>query len=160
MKRREFIKKAAIGTGSLTALNLYDLTVPSGIDALSTSGGIGIEEALYYLEKGKDKNIMPEVRPEIRDNPRAVFLIETHVDAKRDKEGYDGYFTEAVPQLQAEGKRIAKERELGECDVNKIDIYWIRNGEIIPVNNLSEIKRHPLGLNWALQDDPEQRLFW
>ena len=64
-------------------------------------------------------------------------------------------FTEAVPQLQAEGKRVVKERKLGECDGSKIDIYCISNSEIIPIKNLSEIKRHPLWLNRALQYNPE-----
>ena len=57
--------------------------------------------------------------------------------------------------------RVAKELGHGECDVNKIDVYKIReNGEIVPIKNISEIKRHPLGLNIARKKDPEQRLFW
>jgi len=57
--------------------------------------------------------------------------------------------------------RIAKERGIGECDPQKIDIYWIRdNGDIVPVKNIAEIKRHPIGLNWARKEDPSQRLFW
>jgi len=106
MKRREFLKKASIGTGSLAALNLYNMAVPMEVNALSTSGGIGIEEALYILEKGKAKNLIPEIRPEIKRNPRTVFLIETHVDAAPDK---DGFYTEAVPQLEAAGKNVAEQ---------------------------------------------------
>ena len=57
--------------------------------------------------------------------------------------------------------RVAKEKGYGECDPNKIDIYWIReNGDIEPVKNIAEIKRHPLGLNWAGSKNPEERLFW
>ena len=57
--------------------------------------------------------------------------------------------------------RVAKERGLGECDINKIEINKILdNGEIVPIRNISEIKRHPLGLNWARKKDPDQRLFW
>ena len=56
--------------------------------------------------------------------------------------------------------RVAKEKGLGECDVNKIDIYRIRNGEIVPVKNLAEIKRFRIGLNWAREKDPDERLFW
>jgi len=93
----------------MAGLSAYDTVLPNNGYAFSTSGGIGIEEGLYYLERGKEKNIIPEVRPEIRNNPRAVFLIETYVEAKKDKVGYDGYYKEAVPQLQAEGKRIASE---------------------------------------------------
>jgi len=106
MKRREFMKKAAVGTGGLTALGMYEILDSEESYAFPTSGGMGVEEAVYYLERGKENNIEPEIRPEIRNNPRAVFLIETHVNAKKDK---SGHFTEAVPQLQAEGKRIARQ---------------------------------------------------
>ena len=56
--------------------------------------------------------------------------------------------------------RIAKERGLGENDPNKIDIYWIRNGEIIPVKNLREIKRYRLGVNLHTWTETGERLFW
>jgi uncharacterized protein (DUF362 family) len=106
MKRREFFRKVAAGTGSIASLSFYEMVNQNTADAFSTSRGMGVEEAMYILEKGKEKNVIPEIRPEIRDNPRAVFLIETHVDARKDE---SGHFTEAVPQLQAEGKRIARE---------------------------------------------------
>ncbi|MDP2984920.1 MAG: DUF362 domain-containing protein [Candidatus Latescibacter sp.] len=106
MDRREFIKKAAAGTGSLTALGMYEMFSPERAQAAASSGGMGVEEALAILGKGKEKNVPPEIRPEIRNNPRAVFLIETHVDARPDA---SGHFTEAVPQLASEGKRIAGE---------------------------------------------------
>ncbi|MCE5250285.1 DUF362 domain-containing protein [bacterium] len=101
MNRRKFIGAVALGSVALPGVNLYDLADSGRADALSSSGGIGIEEGLYILEKGKEKNIPPAVRPEIRNNPRAVFLIETHVDAVKDG---DGFFTEAVPQLAEAGK--------------------------------------------------------
>lgn len=106
MKRREFIKKASVAAGSLAALSMYEILEAEKSYAFPTSGGMGVEEALYYLERGKERNIMPEIRPEIRNNPQAVFLIETHVDAQKDE---SGHFTEAIPQLQAEGKRIAQQ---------------------------------------------------
>ena len=106
MKRRDFIQKAALTGANIAALSVYDLSQPQHSEAFPTSGGMGVEEALYILERGKEKNVVPEIRPEIRDNPKAVFLIETHVDAKLDE---SGHFTEAVPQLEAEGKRIAQE---------------------------------------------------
>lgn len=56
--------------------------------------------------------------------------------------------------------RVAKEKGYGECDPEKIKIYWIRNKEIIPLKSLSEIKRHPLGINWSRLKDPNERLFW
>ena len=47
------------------------------------------------------------------------------------------------------------------ADINKIEINKILdNGEIVSIRNISEIKRHPLGLNWARKKDPDQRLFW
>jgi len=56
--------------------------------------------------------------------------------------------------------RVAKERGLGECDPAKIPLYWIRNGEIIPVKNLSEIKRYRLGVNMHTWAETGKRLFW
>ena len=34
------------------------------------------------------------------------------------------------------------------------------DGDIVPVRSIDELPRYPLGLNWALADDPSQRLFW
>ena len=56
--------------------------------------------------------------------------------------------------------RIAKERGLGECNPAKIDIYWIRNGEIVPVKNLTEIKWYRLGVNMHTWKETGERLFW
>ena len=107
MKRRDFIKKTAAGAGSLAALSMYEILNSQESQAFPTSsGGMGVEEAMYILERGKAKNTIPEIRPEIKNNPRAVFLIETYVDARKDE---SGHFTEAVPQLEAEGNRIARE---------------------------------------------------
>ena len=75
MDRREFIKKAAAGTGSLTALGMYEMFSPERAQAVASSGGMGVEEALAILEKGKEKKVAPEIRPEIRNNPRGVYLI-------------------------------------------------------------------------------------
>ena len=55
--------------------------------------------------------------------------------------------------------RAARERSLGECDVNKIDIYRIRDGEITPVKNTAEIKRYCLGVSMA-KEKPDERVFW
>ena len=105
MKRRDFMKTAVLSTGGVAALHMCDMIAARDASAFPTSGGVGIEEAMYHLERGKEKNLLPELRQEIRDNPRAVFLIETHVDAQKDA---SGHFTEAAPQLEAEGKRIAE----------------------------------------------------
>jgi len=104
MQRRDFMKKSSTGTAAFAGTSLFGYAMPMIADAFSSGGGIGIEEGLYYLEVGKETNVMPEVRPEIRDNPRAVFLIETGVRAERSPEGY---FSEAAPQIVEEGKRIA-----------------------------------------------------
>ena len=105
MKRRDFLTKVAIGTGGFAVMTLADIIDLEEAQAFPTSGGMGIEEALYNLEMGKEKNIMPDIRPEIKNNPRAVFLIETHVNARRDERGL---YSEAVPQLQAAGKSVAE----------------------------------------------------
>lgn len=107
MKRREFIRKAAVaGTGVAASLYMCDMLAAGDAEAFPTSGGMGIEEGMYLLDKGKEKNLLPEICPELRDNPHAVFLIPTHVEASKDA---SGHFTEAAPQLEAEGKRIAKQ---------------------------------------------------
>jgi len=83
---------------------LFDLAMPFDADAFDTGGGIGIEEGLYILDGRREKNINPEIRPEIRDNPRAVFLVETHVEARRDARGF---YSDAREQLMEAGKRTA-----------------------------------------------------
>ncbi|MCE5249478.1 DUF362 domain-containing protein [bacterium] len=104
MKRRNFIKTAATGAGTITALSMCEMFKPNDAGAFPTSGGMGVEEALYMLDNGKEKNIAPAIRPEILSNPRAVFIIETHVDARKDE---SGHFTEAVPQLESAGRSVA-----------------------------------------------------
>ena len=106
MKRREFLKKSAVGAASLGVMHMCDMFTPEQASAFPTNGGgMGLEEANYYLDRGREKNLAPKLRPEILNNPRAVFLIETHVDARKDE---TGHFTEAVPQLRNEGNRVAK----------------------------------------------------
>ena len=106
MKRREFIQKAALGSSIFAGSGLASLAMPVNVGAFSTGGGMGIEEALYRLESGKEKNSMPKIRPEIINNPRAVFLIETHVSSRRNEKGF---FTEARPQLEEIGKQVVNE---------------------------------------------------
>lgn len=106
MKRRNFIKKMSIGAGSAASLHLCDMIDANYANAFSTSTGMGIEAGLYFLDKGKEKNTMPQVRREIRDNPRAVFLMRTHVDARKDS---SGHYTEASPQLESAGNEVARQ---------------------------------------------------
>jgi len=105
MKRREFLLKSAQSAAVLAGAGLYDYAEPLSAEAANTGGGLGIAEALEILERGKGGNFRPEIRPEIRDNPRAVFIIETRVDARKDA---DGFFTEARPQLEEAGKLAAR----------------------------------------------------
>ena len=104
MKRREFIKKTAVGTAALATTEMWEHFRPNTAKAHIRGGGIDIEDALEMIELGKPKNFMPEIRPEIINNPRSVFLIETHVSARRDSRGF---FEEARPQMEEIGKQIA-----------------------------------------------------
>ena len=104
VKRRDFIKKTALYGGIAAGSEFFASAVPEEAAALGTGGGIDISEALYFIESMKKKNLIPEIRPEIRNNPQAVFLVETHVREPRDKRGF---FTGAQPELEAIGKDIA-----------------------------------------------------
>ena len=105
MQRREFVKRSTAGIVGLSALHMCDILKEQDAFGFPTSGGMGIEEGVSIVERGKERNVMPQIKPEIKRNPRAVFLIETHVDAQKDEKGT---FDEAVPQIRAEGKRIAQ----------------------------------------------------
>jgi len=104
MKRREFMKKTAVGTAGYAATDLFGYAMPMRAEAFGTGEGIDVLEGVDIVERGKEKNIAPRIRPEILDNPRAVFLIETHVEANRDGRGF---FTEARPELEEAGKEAA-----------------------------------------------------
>ncbi|HUT63932.1 MAG TPA: hypothetical protein VMZ04_08240, partial [Anaerolineae bacterium] len=103
MERREFLKKTMVSVAALGGAELTGFAMPMPVKAFGTGGGIDVEEGLYLLELGKAKNVTPEIRPEILNNPRAVFLIETHVSASPDERGF---FTEARPQIEEAGKQV------------------------------------------------------
>ena len=103
MLRREFLKQSAVGTAVFAGLEFFGHAMPMTADAIGTGAGIDVEEGLYILDQGKTKNITPEIRPEIINNPRAVFLIKTKVEANRDDRGG---FLEARSQLEDTGKKI------------------------------------------------------
>ncbi|MBN1290231.1 MAG: DUF362 domain-containing protein [Candidatus Latescibacteria bacterium] len=105
MQRREFIKRTSVGATALAAKEMWEHFTPSETLANVRGGGLDIEEAVEMIELGKVKNVMPEIRSEITNNPRAVFLIETHVSARPDSRGF---FEEARPQMEETGKEIAK----------------------------------------------------
>ena len=56
MIRRDFIKKTVAASTALTSTALFEMSVPTDTQAITTGGGIGIQHALYLLEKGKEKN--------------------------------------------------------------------------------------------------------
>ena len=103
MQRREFMKKAATITSAYAGIELAGFAMPLESSAFGTAGGIDVLEGLDILEGGKEKNVFPEIRPEILNNPRVVFMIETHVTASRDA---SGMFTDARPQLFEVGKQV------------------------------------------------------
>ena len=106
------------------------------------SGGMGIEEALYRLELGKEKNYIPDIRKEISDNPRAVFLIKTNVSASRDKRGF---FTEAGDELEEIGKNVINDIFVkGSCRGGSTLIK--PNFTTVPDNVLSPV----VGINTAV----------
>ncbi len=105
MKRREFIEKSALTGCAFAGSGFAALAMPEFAGAFGSGGGIDIEEGLYLLESGKEKNIIPEIRPEILNNPRAVFLIETHISIPRDERGF---FTEARQELEKTGKELVR----------------------------------------------------
>lgn len=106
MQRREFVKKAAIGSAAFAAFEMPHWAMPTSSSAFGTGGGIDVAEGVYILEQGKAKNTIPEIRSEILNNPRAVFLIETHVSASPDAKGN---FVEARPELEQIGKYIVNQ---------------------------------------------------
>jgi len=115
MKRRQFIRTASAGALGLSGAKMWEhfgsdvaeaasVTPGRGGSVLPRGGGLDIEEGVEMLEIGKAYNTRPEIRREILDNPRAVFLIDTHVSASPDSRGF---YEDARPQLEETGKKIA-----------------------------------------------------
>ncbi len=98
--------RTATAGAAFAAYEFAQLAMPMPAEAVGTGGGIDILEGLDIIESGKAKNTMPEIRPEILNNPRAVFIIETNVSASRDARGF---FTDARPQLHEEGKKLVSQ---------------------------------------------------
>jgi uncharacterized protein (DUF362 family) len=105
MKRREFLQGSAAGITYVLGAEFCQFLAPCEARGNIRGGGIDIDEALEILERGKPKNIIPEIRPEIRNNPRAVFLVETHASGTPDNRGY---YSGAREQLTEAGKEAAK----------------------------------------------------
>lgn len=104
MDRREFILKSALAGTVAGASGVTGCFAPPKTPPVATGGGIDIAEGVEILERGKARNLMPEIRPEIISNPKAVFLIETNVTGSPDA---SGFFTSTQPQLYEAGKTAA-----------------------------------------------------
>ncbi len=103
MKRRDFLQSGAAFGAAFAGTSLAGFAVPPEAEAVDTGGGIGIMEGLDIIRRGRERNTMIGIRPEIADNPRAVFLVETHVSASRDGRGF---FEGAQEQLFQTGRDV------------------------------------------------------
>ncbi len=72
MDRRTFIRNTSIGSAALAAGGMLGFTA-TDVDAFSSGGGIGIEEALFLLRTGQGKDVMPGSSGNPRQSPRGVF---------------------------------------------------------------------------------------
>lgn len=139
MKRREFVQKSAVAGTALAGAGLFGYAMPMPAEAFGTGGGIDVAEGVSILEQGKEKNIVPEIRPEILSMPRAVFLIQTDVDAPRDSRGF---FTEAGPQLMETGKKVAKQifvkgTKKGGSTIVRPNFTTVPDSVLNPVNGIN-----------------------
>lgn len=116
MKRRDFLTQTSVGAAAFTTAKMWEIfstepcraasvTPGTGGSVLPRGGGLDIEEAVEMIGMGKAGNTAPVIRSEIADNPRAVFLIETHVTGMKDARGF---FDDARPQMEETGKAIAR----------------------------------------------------
>lgn len=92
IKTQGICEERGCGTGSLATLSFHEMVNWIKANAFSTIGVMGDEETMYTLDKGikyhsRDKTGNP-------DNPRAAFLIETHVDA---------FYPAGIPMIEATG---------------------------------------------------------
>ncbi len=154
MERREFIKKTTIAGALFAGTNLAGLAMPMYADAFGTGGGIDVDEGLYLIERGKEKNIEPEIRPEILNNPRAVFLIETHVESNRDE---NGFFTDARPQLEEIGGKVVsqifvKGSKKGGSTIIKPNFVALPNKILSPVGGMRTAPDFIAGFYNGLKD--------
>ncbi|MCE5250081.1 DUF362 domain-containing protein [bacterium] len=139
MDRRDFLKKTASTAGLVCAgSELASLMIPTEAGAVATGGGIDIEEGVWMLESGKERNVMPQIRPEILNNPRAVFLIETHVSGSPDPQGF---FTDSRDQIYETGKKIVpdifvKGSTKGGSTFIKMNYTWIPDNSYSPVTGV------------------------
>ena len=103
MLRRDFMKRTVAGAAAFGGVSMFEHVLPVEVQAKGAGGGMGIAEGLDLIDKGRERNYIPEIRAEILNNPRAVFLIETHVDAERDGKGF---FLDAQQQLYDTGHDV------------------------------------------------------
>ena len=103
--RRNFLKLTGIaGTGSLAFGCSAGMQRVSALSKSDIAEGPLIRDVMKLVEERKDGNIRPQIRSEILENPKAVFIIETSVKAEKDAKGsYDS----AGPQLEEAGYLVA-----------------------------------------------------
>ncbi len=105
MNRRNFLKLSAVaGGGILSAGYPANMTGAAPADPSKIAEGPLIRDIMKIIDAGSESHIRPQIRPEIIENPGAVFIIRTNVRAQIDGKGsYD----EAGPQLEETGYHIA-----------------------------------------------------
>ncbi|MFC1608520.1 DUF362 domain-containing protein [Candidatus Latescibacterota bacterium] len=104
LNRREFLKvSAAFGVGAMAA------GYPDHMRGIShalgkIAEGPLIRDVMKTLDAGSATHIRPQIRSEILENPKAVFIIKTSVRATKDGKGS---FDSAGPQLEKTGYDVA-----------------------------------------------------
>ncbi|MCE5248972.1 DUF362 domain-containing protein [bacterium] len=105
LNRRSFLKIAGTtGAGSLVAGNVFGAAKAAPPRSEIAEGPL-IREVMPLLDAGASNNVRPVIRSEIRENPKAVFIIETTVKTEKDGKGS---FDLAGPQLEEAGYSIAR----------------------------------------------------
>ncbi|MFC1508574.1 DUF362 domain-containing protein [Candidatus Omnitrophota bacterium] len=103
--RRDFLKMyTAFGAGVLSAGYPAHMTGAAPADTSTIAEGPLIRDTMKIIEAGSGSHLRPQIRSEILENPKAVFLIRTSV--KADKDGHESY-DKAGPQLEETGYTIA-----------------------------------------------------
>ena len=112
MKRRDFLITTAgtalAVTGGSTPLfsqtpTRRDMTYEPNRPLEST--GLGVDDVVKILKKGKKNNIAPVLREEILDNPNAVFIIYAGIETER---GEKGAWKPCPDQLERFGRRASE----------------------------------------------------
>jgi len=110
MKRRTFLQSAAGMAGTALCSSPAFTQTPSRRDMTYEpdrpleSTGLQIRDVMKILKKGEKGNVPPELREEILDNPKAVFVIYGGIDTKR---AGDGSWERCPGQMERFGRRVS-----------------------------------------------------